>query len=458
MITGTAAAGALYPGVVPAQADTGAGVGIAADGAYLRSANQPSLNANGRFVVFQSDADDLVPGDTNAGVDVFVRDTSTARTERVSVSSSGEQAMTGTVWAARADPDAISGNGRWVVFTSPAGNLTPPDTNDSGDVFVRDRWTHTTRRVSVGPGGIQADGESRSPRISGNGRYVLFQSWATNLIAGRSYTSGLYIHDLWTGLNRRVDVDPAGGPANSWLIEDTAITTDGRYVLFVSQATNLVPGDTNDRPDVFLRDLRRRVTERVNVSSSGEQANAADQAPAPTPDFYRIAAVSGDGRYVAFSSQATNLGGAAQDNLPNNLYLRDRWNHRTVRLIDGENGFIFDPTLSTNGSTLLFAAPRTMRRPQPAPGSRDSRYVAYAIGHGYLTWIPEPPGSAPTVAGTGRSISPQARGPLLGPTPPAIDADADRIAYVAGGVYLNNRSDDSVLPVSLPNDATQASP
>ena len=128
----------------------------------------PAISADGRFVAFSSDATNLVPGDTNGTADVFVRDRQTGTTRRVSVGSGGAQGNGLSV-----DP-AISADGRFVAFASDATNLVPGDTNGADDVFVRDRQTGTTRRVSVGSGGAQGDRVSFDPAISADGRFVAF--------------------------------------------------------------------------------------------------------------------------------------------------------------------------------------------------------------------------------------------------------------------------------------------
>ena len=218
----------------------------------------PSISADGRFVAFSSFATDLVPGDTNrgrcskdsphCGLDVFVRDRKTGTTERVSLSWRGEQG----------DGDsglfgvAISADGRFVAFDSDATNLVPGDTNPLGDVFVHDRLRGTTERVSVGPGGVQADDGSVGPSISAHGRFVAFESDATNLVPGDSNGArDIFVRDRKLGKTERVSVSSRGrqGDGDSFV---AAISADGRVVGFESEATDLVPGDTNGKQDVFV--------------------------------------------------------------------------------------------------------------------------------------------------------------------------------------------------------------
>src|SRR4051812_9983776 len=168
---------------------------------------------------------------------------------------------------------AISADGRFVAFVSYATNLVPGDTNDVLDVFVHDRRTGRTERVSVSSRGEQGDSDSFRSEISGDGRFVAFASDATNLVA--SDTSGvrdIFVHDRRTGRTERVSVSSRGEQANGDS-DDPTISVDGRFVAFFSSATNLVPGDTNGFNDVFLRDRVKRTTTRVSVSSRGKQAN-----------------------------------------------------------------------------------------------------------------------------------------------------------------------------------------
>lgn len=253
----------------------------------------PSLSADGRFVAYTSSIESLVLGDTNAVWDAFVCDRQTGATSRVSVATGGGQGDGPTRRA------SISGDGRFVAFASEASNLVPGDTNGASDVFVRDRQTLTTIRASVGPGGAQANGNCFQPAISSDGRFVAFESDATTLVAGdTSNGRDIFVHDLLTGATECVSVNPSGAPSgwNIW----PSISDDGRFVAFESNAGDLVPGDTNETRDIFVRDRMLGRTERVNVSSSGQQTYG-------WPDYSDMPAISGDGRCVAFRSTADYL-------------------------------------------------------------------------------------------------------------------------------------------------------
>jgi Tol biopolymer transport system component len=188
--------------------------------------------------------------------------------------------------------------GRYVAFDSYADNLVPADTNDFSDVFVRDRVTNTTERINVGPGGRQSDNDSGRPVLSADGRYVAYQSWATGMTGSRdaNHAYDIYGHDRVARTTERISVTPGreAGNAASFM---PSISADGRYVAFDSTATDLLPGDTDRKYDVFLRDRQAGTTTRVSVDGKGRQV-AGDSA---------LASVSGDGRHVGFHSFAAGL-------------------------------------------------------------------------------------------------------------------------------------------------------
>jgi len=211
-----------------------------------------TISDDGRFVCFVSLASNLVPGDTNYDYDIFVRDRLSGTTERVDVSTTGAQSSgdieNNAAW--------ISGNGRFVAFMKGAGNLVPGDTNGVTDIFVRDRLNRTTERVSVGVGGVQANGASERPTISADGRYVAFASGASNLAPEDPNAMwNVFVHDRRTGTNEAVDVGWNGQMANNLLgTGNSSISADGRFVVYDSTATNLVPGPTEGWFHVYVRD------------------------------------------------------------------------------------------------------------------------------------------------------------------------------------------------------------
>jgi Tol biopolymer transport system component len=263
---------------------------------------RPAITPDGRHVAFESAAANLVSNDANGVLDVFVHDRVTGATVRVSVDSAGAEGDGDSV------APALSEDGRFVAFHSFATNLVSGDTNGDPDVFVHDRdpdgngvfdeGNGVTTRVSVKSDGGQGNGRSRFPSISGDGSLVVFASDSTNLVNGDSNgRSDVFLHDRGTAATTRVSVDSSGneGDGDS---RAPAIAADGGFVAFQSLATNLVANDTNGRADVLVRDLASSTTFRVSVDSSGvEGDNHSFGPPAITPD----------GEFVAFYSFAGNL-------------------------------------------------------------------------------------------------------------------------------------------------------
>jgi Tol biopolymer transport system component len=322
-----------------------------------------AVSADGRYVLFDSHGSDLVPGDTNGQTDVFVRDRQTGETTRVDVATDGKQAR-----ILPSHGTSISADGRYVVFTSEAGNLVPGDTNDATDVFVHDCQTGDTIRVSVTPSGGQAVGFSGEGVISADGRYVAFDSYARNLVSHD--TNGgqdVFLRDLKTGKTTRMDVSSYGRQtARGSQSGSPAISADGRFVAFASNAPNLVTGDTNRVTDIFLRDRKRGLTVRVSVGVRSRQAwDARSRNGSTSPS------ITADGRFVAFVSSATNLVSNDTNRMPD-VFVRDRSLRRTTRV-----------SLSSSGGQ----AKRESGVPVISP---DGRFVAFSS---YSALVPgEPPG------------------------------------------------------------------
>ncbi|MFI1865998.1 RICIN domain-containing protein [Streptomyces jumonjinensis] len=300
-----------------------------------------SVSANGRYVAFQSHTAQLVSGDTNNKHDIFVRDRFTSITERISLSSSGVQGDD------TSQGPSISGDGRYIAFQSDAANLVPGDTNRQTDVFVRDRQTRTTERVSVSTGGAQTTMSSDQPVISADGRYVAFQSTADNLVPGdTNYCQDIFVRDRQTGATERVSVGRNGAQSND-CSHSVAISADGRHVAFASSGSNLVTGDTNRQTDVFVRDRQTRTTERVSLTSGGVQSTGFSHAPA----------ISADGRHVAFVAEAGLAPGDA--NTQWDVYVRDRQTGVTEQVSRGQggaqtDGWSFEPAISSDGGLIAY--------------------------------------------------------------------------------------------------------
>ncbi|MBD1814015.1 PD40 domain-containing protein [Microcoleus vaginatus DQ-U2] len=305
--------------------------------------SDPSISSDGRFVAFGSPASNLVPGDTNASDDVFVHDTLANTTTSVSVDSAGNQGNNYSF------SPSVSADGRFVAFESGATNLVPGDTNNTNDIFVRDLLTNTTTHVSVDSAGNQGNSRSANPSISADGRFVAFFSYATNLVPGDTNNSGhIFVRDLLMNTTTRVSVDSAGNQANKYSGRPS-ISANGRFVAFPSDATNLVPGDTNNSSDIFVRDLLTNTTTRVSVDSAGNQGNNGSGQPS----------ISADGRLVAFSSSATNLVPGDTNN-SSDIFVRDTLANTTTRVsVDSagnqaNNYSLMSPSVSANGRFVAF--------------------------------------------------------------------------------------------------------
>lgn len=374
-------------------------VSVASSGAQGNDMSRwPQISADGNYVVFESYASNLVDDDTNGEPDIFVRNRQTGVTERVSVADDESQANN---WS---ESDlAISRDGRYVAFASMASNLVSGDTNGIMDVFVRDRLLGQTTRVSVDSSGAQVYGDEWTTfgglAISGDGRFVTFTSDVPNLVSDD--TNGVadaFVHDLQTGATIRVSVSSSGEQGNG-SSGSSDISDDGHLVVFGSSATNLVSGDTNNVSDVFVHNLLTNETRRVSISSIGEQADrpagggvisdngryvafsSEAQTLAPNyeiwehvyvhdlemwettrvsvwPDGYPMVgwaeapAISGDGRYVAFEFDDKG------DGMPTRwIYVRDRVTGQMIAATRGDSegqGSPFNPSLSADGRFLAF--------------------------------------------------------------------------------------------------------
>jgi len=302
----------------------------------------PSISSDGRYVAFQSDSSNLVPGDTNLSRDIFVHDRQMGQTTLVSVSSGGLQGNSSSY-----DP-SISPDGRFVAFESYASNLVTGDTNGWRDIFVHDRQTGQTTRVSVDSGGLQGNNASQYSGISYNGRFVSFYSWASNLVPGD--TNGFqdaFVHDRQTGQTTRVSVDSGGLQGNGYS-GDPSISFDGRFVAVWSNASNLAPGDTNGRQDIFVHNRQTGQTTRVSLDSGGLQGNGDSQYPS----------ISSDGRFVAFESSASNLVPGDTSGW-RDIFVHDRQTGQTTRVSVDSGGLPGNqhsgrPSISSDGRFVAF--------------------------------------------------------------------------------------------------------
>jgi Tol biopolymer transport system component len=329
---------------------------IVSPGTNGDAAVMPEISANGRFVAFASGAK-LVPEDTGFYEDVFVWDRATGTTTRASVSSTGQQANSASVISGEAFSGlAINRNGRFVAFTSAASNLVPGDNNGLEDIFVRDRVAGTTVRIpaeATGEPATDTDGSKLygigRPAISLDGRYIAFNSARTLSDASGPFLrdgTDAYLRDMQTGVTTRLSTG-ARGLANFGV----AIDRDGTHVAF-SSSVDSSPGDG----DLYVRNLSAGSVVRVPAGSTGD------------PGVFRIGnpSLSRSGRFLAFSSDfsSTSAGGLSFSELWANVYVRDMQTGETRRISKNANpqpgsGYNGVPRLSADGRWLAWSSNAT---------------------------------------------------------------------------------------------------
>jgi Tol biopolymer transport system component len=301
------------------------------------------VSGDGRYVLFRSTASTLVPGDTNGRRDFFVRDRLNGRTQRVNVSTSGAQSNA-TQDSRVAD---MSSDGRYVAFESSATNLVLPDTESLPEIFLRDLNAGTTERISANSAGEPANGDSFGPSISDDGRFVTFMSVANNLDPRSPTTRAvlrIYVRDRVT---RQTTL---ASPVLSGDSLEPYISGDGRFVVYYS-AGSFVPDDVGSFDDVYIFDRVAGTTELVSRNSNGTVGNDSSfSRPMVTPG----------GRYVVFTSLASNLvTGDTNDNY--DVFVRDRQLGRTEQIsvaTDGRHGNnrSTSPAISADGRFVTFVS------------------------------------------------------------------------------------------------------
>jgi Tol biopolymer transport system component len=292
-----------------------------------------AMSAGGRFVAFASSVTRDFPGGerTNA---IFVRDLETGITEVVSVASPSEESK-GFCWVR-----GVSADGRFVAFVSGAADLVGNDTNGEWDIFVHDRETATASRVSVSSSGAESNGKSNWHDISGDGRFVVFDSEAGNLVEGDTNgATDIFLHDRESGRTTRVSVSSTGAQADGTSL-NPAISLDGRYVVFESDAPNLAPGDTDPKGDVFLRDLQAGITEVVS------------KGPAVARLCANYPSVSSGGMFVVFEAGQDIPTRRARGG-DTNVYAHSRGTRSTVKVADGN---ILWAHISADGRVIAFGS------------------------------------------------------------------------------------------------------
>ena len=376
------AAGCDY--VVRASVDT-------AGGSPNGDSLDPSISADGRYVVFWSGANDLVPGDNNGVNDVFRRDLRANTTTRASVDTAGGNANGESFYP------TISADGRYVAFASSATDLVDDDGSALEDIFVRDLKSGTTERATVDTAGGDPDNNTRHARISADGRHVVFSSPASDLVTGDGNNlHDVFVRDLDADTTTRASVDtingdPNGNSGSSGLFSPPAIDADGTRVVFFSDASDLVPMDGNGFSDIFVRDLTTRTTTRVSVSLVGGDANGPSDAGNGRPG------ITGDGALVAFSSFASDLVLGDGNGAGSDVFVRDL-QHATTTLVSGATSGGAGASISDDGRFVAFqttqiwvhdlqnetTAMASSRFGRPANGisgnaslSADGRYVVF---------------------------------------------------------------------------------
>ncbi|HEY6805455.1 MAG TPA: Calx-beta domain-containing protein [Pyrinomonadaceae bacterium] len=361
------------------------------------SANGPSgkatISANGKIIVYTSSATNLTSvSDTNAKVDVFAFDQNILVAKMLSINAAGTNGGNdpSSVPSAR----SISDDGRFVVFESQASDLVPNDGNGTGvfgsDVFVRDLQTNSTSLVSAnatGTGTGNLDSNASGARISANGQFVVFASRATNLVNGITDANGglsdVFRRDLTAGTTSLVSINLAGTSSGSDLSESPSISDDGRFVAFASRANNLVATDTNNGQggsdtDTFVRDMQSGVTKLVSLNTTGTDSGNSDST-GPTE-------ISSDGRFVLFASTATNLTTIADNNSSPDLFLRDTV-AETTTLVSIDRGNTAGRANATGFSMSDDASAVGFESTSPVLVANDSNQA-----QDVFAWAPPPPG------------------------------------------------------------------
>ncbi|MBI5364628.1 MAG: PD40 domain-containing protein [Planctomycetes bacterium] len=323
----------------------------------------PSISADGNLLAYQSTASNLVVQDTNARKDVFVNDLGTGLNTRVSVSNAGIQGNQDS------EQPSISGDGRIVAFTTSSDNLVPGDVNGVGDIFAYDLQAHQIVLVSIHALGVQANHASRFPVVDYDGRHVVFESDADNLVAGDvNGLTDVFVKDLSTGAVVLASVGSAGQQANAACVWPS-ISGNGRFVTFESRATNLVVGDLNGKSDIFLRDLWTNETRRVSLSTTGLEGDGDSGGACCTG--VGTSPLSFDGRTVVFVSAAINLAPADPD-FTWDIFSHDTFTHETARVSLTSTGQeVYSPcsipAVSADGGSIVF----TTADPTLVPGDTN---------------------------------------------------------------------------------------
>jgi subtilisin family serine protease len=300
------------------------------------------ISGDGRFVVFHSSATNLIPNDANGALDVFVYDRQEDVIERVSVANDGTEGNASSI------AFSISYDGRFISFASDATNLVESDDNATSDVFVYDRQEDVVEMVSVNENGIPGDGPSIDSSISADGRYVAFESEASNLVLqDTNNISDIFVYDRQDNTVERINV-PASGSKVYDSSYHPSISADGQLVAFYSYGWNLVPNDGNGKSDVFVYNRTDDSIEMISIANNESQGNGDSYFPS----------ISADGLFVAFVSSATNLV-SGDNNDSRDIFVYDRQAAAIERVsvtnigVEGDNDSYY-PSISADGQFVAF--------------------------------------------------------------------------------------------------------
>ncbi len=349
-LTGTAFVIWNSPNDAPVISDAGATISVSRVSTSVSGAQgdsnsgRPTLSADGTKLLFSSDSGNLVAGDTNGASDIFIKDLVSGAIVRVSTNGSGVQGNGDSA-------DAVfSPDGTKIAFHSSADNLVAGDTNGVSDIFVKDLTTGAVTRVSTNASGVQGNNVSQNAVFSSDGTKVAFQSSASNLVAGdTNAVLDIFVKDMASGAVTRVSTSTAGAQGNSYS-SDAVFSPDGTKLAFTSNAGNLVAGDTNDAPDIFVKDLATGAVTRVSTNASGAQGDG----------FSGNAAFSPDGTKVVFKSSSGNLV-AGDTNGNYDIFVKDLATGVVTRVSTDASGAQADSessgaTFSPDGTKVLFSS------------------------------------------------------------------------------------------------------
>ncbi len=393
-------------------------VSVATGGAQANGASlYPSLSRDARRIAFESTATNLAAG-FGPTSHVHVHDTGTGTTTPASYNST-----TGTPGNGASSACSISLDGKRVVFQSSATNLVSGDTNGLTDVFLFDLTASATTRVSVSSLGAQANGANIKPSISANGRFVTFVSSASNLVSGDANgVDDVFLHDTLTGTTTRASLGSTGVEGNGPSVAG-AISPDGDYVAIASDASNFVPADSNGARDIFVRALATGATLRVSVATGGGQSNGNSFFPT----------ISWWGKKVAFHSVATNLVLAPDTNGARDVFMHEVATGVTTRISQttlgsSANGTSWMPVIAPGGRAVSYSSTAS----NLVAGDTNGTWDAFVHSTPPTTWYVDISGTPP---GTGTSADPYTSIQYAIQQPAAASGDTIR---VRPGTYVEN--------------------